>query len=372
MGGNEMRLLVIGNGFDLAHGLPTRYTDFLKYCRDYDAKEPVSALEEQRKEFFDFCENNIWLLYFLEITPDLDSAKTWIDFEKEIAEVIREIEESDIQVSGWCIEALDYVTTKIQSFISILEEYNETRDSFQDMPSLVRFLYLQLRNFARAFEIYCLKVNGTQVEKPVSYELKNKIDEVKKQRDSYANRARLASGYTGRQREKEGYEKMLHDASNQYSSLETQIKPVNYLSMSKFDYVLSFNYTNTYERFYGNDDTKYCYIHGKAQENPDKTNLIFGIDDALTAGEESKNFKWVSFKKYYQRIIFRTGSEYKDWLGEKRDKPGASIDYIYIVGHSLDRTDYDVLYEIFSNPNFKIMVYYYSPADFEEDRKSVV
>ena len=26
-----MNILVIGNGFDLAHGLPTKYTDFLKF-----------------------------------------------------------------------------------------------------------------------------------------------------------------------------------------------------------------------------------------------------------------------------------------------------------------------------------------------------
>lgn len=27
-----MNILVIGNGFDLAHGLPTKYTDFLYFC----------------------------------------------------------------------------------------------------------------------------------------------------------------------------------------------------------------------------------------------------------------------------------------------------------------------------------------------------
>ncbi len=27
-----MNILVIGNGFDLAHGLPTKYGDFLEFC----------------------------------------------------------------------------------------------------------------------------------------------------------------------------------------------------------------------------------------------------------------------------------------------------------------------------------------------------
>ena len=30
-----MNILVIGNGFDLAHGLPTKYTDFLDFMSDY-------------------------------------------------------------------------------------------------------------------------------------------------------------------------------------------------------------------------------------------------------------------------------------------------------------------------------------------------
>ena len=28
-----MNIIVIGNGFDLAHGLPTKYTDFLEYVK---------------------------------------------------------------------------------------------------------------------------------------------------------------------------------------------------------------------------------------------------------------------------------------------------------------------------------------------------
>jgi hypothetical protein len=35
-----MDVLIIGNGFDLAHGLETKYTDFLDYIRKEDsAKE---------------------------------------------------------------------------------------------------------------------------------------------------------------------------------------------------------------------------------------------------------------------------------------------------------------------------------------------
>lgn len=34
-----MNILVIGNGFDLAHGLPTKYTDFLKFVESYKSSD---------------------------------------------------------------------------------------------------------------------------------------------------------------------------------------------------------------------------------------------------------------------------------------------------------------------------------------------
>lgn len=41
-----MNLLIIGNGFGLAHELPTRYTDFLIYYRDYDESNLISKSYE--------------------------------------------------------------------------------------------------------------------------------------------------------------------------------------------------------------------------------------------------------------------------------------------------------------------------------------
>ena len=120
--------------------------------------------------------------------------------------------------------------------------------------------------------------------------------------------------------------------------LEKYILPLTFLTKKRiawFSSVLSFNYTNTYERFYGNKKTKYCYIHGKAQDDRTKTNLIFGIDDNLKQGQENQNFEWARFKKYFQRIILKTGSEYKDWLLPDPNNKN-SINYAYIVGHSLE------------------------------------
>lgn len=344
-----MHMIVIGNGFDLAHGLPTKYTHFLRYCRDYKNDNPISESDLLNEEFVKIIDDNIWIKYFLDVV-ELDDEKTWIDFEKEIAYVIDDVESRKEK----------------STFLKYVIDVNVL-----DTNVLVRYIYLQLKDFVRAFEIYCLKINEISVKPIITTERKNQMENYTQQVDIYTQQARRASGYTNRKDEVTKYEMLREEARQKYVSLATKIPVIDYLSLSKFDCVLSFNYTKTYERLYGNEKTKYCYIHGKAQENPSKTNLILGVNDELEDGAESKNFTWINFKKYYQRIIFKTGSEYKDWLTIKTQY-NSCANYVHIIGHSLDKTDYEILYEIFTSPDFKIIVYYYNETDFEEKVQRVI
>lgn len=47
-----MNILIIGNGFDLAHGLPTKYDNFLDFCdkerKIYSFREDVSLNDYKR------------------------------------------------------------------------------------------------------------------------------------------------------------------------------------------------------------------------------------------------------------------------------------------------------------------------------------
>lgn len=51
-----MNIIVIGNGFDLAHGLPTKYTDFLEFVKVLN-----NVLEERNKDYdcIDMCNINV-------------------------------------------------------------------------------------------------------------------------------------------------------------------------------------------------------------------------------------------------------------------------------------------------------------------------
>ena len=390
MEGCIMNLLVIGNGFDLAHGFQTRYTDFLKYCKEYRNCNPISNVEDMNQEFENFIADNIWLKYFLSIT-NLDDDRTWIDFEQEIAKIVNSAESNppDIFINKVSAKetqiSIRHASDELEKFYLTFEKQDLENGidgrflkitlnikGIDCLTSFIEYIYQELRGFARAFEIYCLYINKTELTAPVvSYVIKNGLERMQKEAEHYNHLARQASGYTYRKQEEKKYKEKAAEAAKMYSKLHSKICRRDYLSLSVFDCVLSFNYTNTYERFYGNEKTKYCYIHGKAQEDRTKTNLIFGIDDNLRQGKENQSFEWARFKKYFQRIILKTGSEYKDWLLPDTNNKN-SVNYAYIVGHSLDQTDFDILYEIFMNPSFKIIVYYYNQKDFEEKVQKVI
>ena len=83
-----MNILVIGNGFDLAHGLPTSYKEFLKFVLESEdmcsrfqknglgAKESASAAAEIKE----MIKDNFWINHFQKVS---ECGENWIDFEKE-------------------------------------------------------------------------------------------------------------------------------------------------------------------------------------------------------------------------------------------------------------------------------------------------
>jgi len=55
-----VNILIIGNGFDLAHGLKTTYCDFLSFCKELPTGDP-----EQYNELWKYLDRNLWLSHFI-------------------------------------------------------------------------------------------------------------------------------------------------------------------------------------------------------------------------------------------------------------------------------------------------------------------
>ena len=109
-----MKILLIGNGFDIEHGLPNRYAQFLDFVKEFQTTfialknntlKPEDIQNDYFKSLFSDNENiivnallsftlgNLWIDYFQRIlTFHMESKENWIDFEREISDIIKTLD----------------------------------------------------------------------------------------------------------------------------------------------------------------------------------------------------------------------------------------------------------------------------------------
>ena len=126
--------------------------------------------------------------------------------------------------------------------------------------------------------------------------------------------------------------------------------------------VLTFNYTNIFEILYQHDFNnvdsnfpiiKTFYIHGEVNNN-DKCNLVLGTH---SFSNTTIPVDFNVFKKHNQRHKFGTIEAYQNFI-EKLSKIGIAT--FHVIGHSLDKTDHNILKHVFlANKNAVINIYYH-------------
>ena len=302
-------ILILGNGFDLAHGLPTKYSHFLDFCRIVDKMwNYISSTDEKKinefkekwinnwettttikdaflkecdkirninptgkspviREISKLIRDNIWYRYFINIYEDsCMKGENWIDFESEIRLIIKIVDENSLSLT----DLFDDVIKKIIDFpegqkleiFNDMHEFNRVftvRDfrekAFEDLERLTRALELYLGSFVEVIPI------------------ESKIPELE------------------------------------------NLKP---------DYVINFNYTDTYERIYKeetyNEVTVY-HIHGKVDitRSEEENNMVLGIDEYWTGDKRDEKTNFTIFKKFAQRIQKHTGNDSYKYLKEIQD-----------------------------------------------------
>ncbi|HIS73646.1 TPA: bacteriophage abortive infection AbiH family protein [Candidatus Galligastranaerophilus intestinavium] len=329
-----MDILIIGNGFDLAHGLKTSYKDFLDFCVERNNKRIPRAVN-YGTTFID----NIWLRHFLLRQEELSN--TWIDLEEEILAVIETLSNiarlQPVANSNFSFpvmfvirkDAINFQFSNIAEFIKPVN-YNcqtdecgykelETNDFssiyyfVKDFDSLVRLIYDKLREFTEEFEKYLIENVNACLQSQV--------------------------------------------ASDYKLTLKT----------SRL-YVLSFNYTNTCESLYQyNCNTlakdlriETTYVHGKANSSGD-SNLVLG-----TKSFSNKDIPpcFNIFQKHNQRHKYNTIEPYQELL--RLIKLPNTNPVFHIIGHSLDESDHKILKHILdADKNATIKVYYHDEESQE-------
>lgn len=356
-------LLILGNGFDLAHGLPTRYSDFLEFCNilknlskfrndkalfmstnienkkinkgiigffnnEFDNRTNYSEgkwvlKNKNANELLSLLDNNIWYDYLFGLYENNKlKGENWIDFESEICYIIRIIDKHTENLS----HSYEYLTSlfgntpesndidfvdKYHNFHKTISKYFDNKNSIKNLRKL---LYNDLKRLTYALELYLS----------------------------------IALNYS------------------KYLLLSPDILTI------KPNHVINFNYTDTYERLYDSTANVY-HIHGAVKESPNinENNMVLGIDEYWSDEEKDNHTNFAIFKKFAQRIQKRTGQDYKKihddfvtyfdvesiknhakGIDKEKYKPN-----IYIFGHSLDVTDKDILKLFLDEDSFKVTIF---------------
>lgn len=339
-----MNMLIIGNGFDLAHDRPTTYSDFLQFliyilfAKDFRGDRPrfetsldikcesvkhyiLSSFDTRKspctetvwnknpvvQEIYECLDKNVWYEYFSLIQKrSLINGKNWIDFEEEILEVIN---------------FFDHKITNIYDPISELpgSSTNEKASLFWDM--------------------FCAKMREEKVRKCVW------ADFVDKTYQDLQDLIRCLELY-------------LDDC---VTKMPVTLNSPD-IQKLKPDSVLSFNYTPIPTDIYPSL-TNTHYIHGRAKSNRPaiKNNMVLGVNEYWNGPEKDVRTNFNCYKKFVQRIIKETGIGYKKALKEMSpDSRGFGSEYnkVYIFGHSLDVTDGDILREVIRTKEVVTTVFY--------------
>lgn len=296
-------ILIIGNGFDLACGLKTKYTDFLDRCKSEDFKKGNNL------------GSNIWCWYFLKLQEKNLTGENWIDFESEISTIIKSLDEASENLDN----TIEFATNSLFKdnsagiFRNKLEIFNNLLTSniieYEKANTLRLFrtrLFGDLQKLIMALEIYLLEIEQEEIQVP---QVLKDIDPIK---------------------------------------------------------ILSFNYTHTSGKIYNDMEESVCYIHGECRENStiDSNDMVLGIDEYWKDEKKNSNTNYVIFKKYVQRIQKNSYVDILKFFNNRSDKKMRMTsekcnEYnfydIHIYGHSLDITDNDILKIIFDiETNIKI------------------
>lgn len=346
-------VFLLGNGFDLHHKLPTKYADFMcvaeylthKSLLDYPKtigdvfskckdNENIKDCYCAHKDVFDVVEingadivrisnilqDNIWFDYFLKtLNRDLG----WIDFEKEIFNVITildeiiEPDEKSVYLSQhellppfilsnfkFFIDVRDDAKLYPGDDLDILEKYlieypYNSGIYVADKKKIFDELYEKLLDFNKALNLYfeCFVENAFYLLHKDKFMRSNRID-------------------------------LINMADN----------------------AVSFNYTSTLEKLYFNK--KAYHIHGNIKDKK----MVLGVNPNESDDMGTNDTFLIKFKKYYQREFLGTDIEYINWY---RDILSTKTEYrVIVIGHSLDETDKDIISDMLLNAKEIYITYY--------------
>lgn len=335
------RLVIIGNGFDLAHGLKTRYEDFINwYWDDWGLRllrgkgkiESDGLCSFTLKDNIDVsCWSYVWGYHYKRVNP----LEVWDPY--EIIKIAKE--DNDLCEFKYIGHFLEIICQSISTkkWVDIENEYYNLL--FQQKLSQSGGIIMP------DYKLINLQLDVLQMKLIRYLELESKketvkIEEIKDKIYRPINEKEISVTYT----------------SSVEKSLLKEKKP----SAIMF---LNFNYTKTPEQYVVDPSTvKVNYIHGKLD---DPKSVIFGYGD-----ESNSGFRMLSFPDekeclhHIKSIRYLESDNYRRLMEFVESEPFQII----IMGHSCGNSDGTLLNTLFEHRNcISIKPYFYYNEEKKED-----
>lgn len=328
------RLVIIGNGFDMAHGLKTSYMDFINW---YWEKRLNALLTEQTPISEDcLCKLEIknikdcasWTNFFL-----IHSFRDWTTKEWKYppAEIIGGIKDNIDDFSVTYSQLFGTILQSIESkgWVDIENDYYQLLKRGSEDPNYA--INVKELNYQLAY------LQENLIEYLGSIETDQFKEELHEAMIDFFDPADFST---------EGKKKALENIGLDIKSFE-EVK-YNYEERNKLIpgriMLLSFNYTSTAKR-YCNFNLEFNYIHGDL-EHP--KNIIFGYGDEL-----DKNYKDIldrndnELLKNVKSVKYLETRHYHDMLEFLMSAPFQ----VLIMGHSCGNSDRTLLNTVFEHEN---------------------
>lgn len=394
------RIILIGNGFDLAHGMKTSYKDFIE---DY-WKKTIEEIKLPRKEN-SFSNNDInisWWPFnhplettyedlmkslerekskityenrFLSIITAKNNINKWVDIEEEYYRLLKEaMNSSNKSYDNGNIEKLNKdfkdIQNKLAAYLKKVEgEFESSTTIDQKIRDRIRNIVYQKYDY-NDFTAAALDEMARQELKALQ-ELSNLI------KDDIIDKAKFNSY-------RKNLIKEIEEEPNPLSYVKKYLKSgssINYFDQNPKDILLlNFNYTNT-DKQYKRQTTEQQLsrdrqptiasnnIHGSIYE-PNKNPIIFGYGDELD--EEYKNIENLNENKYLENIKsinYLESGHYKSLLSFIE----SGYYEIFIFGHSCGISDRTLLNTMFEHDNCaSIRVFFHERENGEDNYSDIV
>ncbi len=373
------RIIIIGNGFDLAHGLKTSYKDFIDWywsdllqrlstCIKDSYADGLCSFETShsswacssiatnfstmgtRSPFQQVCDmkndqrwHKVLISSFLqEISQDAEN-KNWVDIETSYYEWLQK---STLDGTIVLNQHFDIIKQKLIEHLSIIQ--NQHINSTLIKNEIQQEIYAPLSGTEIA--ICKQKLWREFVQKRVKTAAQQTQEDIL---DNPQSPYQTIHAFNKQQRDidekaKNLYQKIIYGYRNNAELLNQYTRPERIL-------LLNFNYTNMADMYA--DAEKNCrtlHIHGILSQ---KDHIIFGYGD-----EKDEQFKEIMSRKHneYLRNVKSTNytrtDHYRALLAFIENNPYQ----LYIMGHSCGQSDGTLLRTLFEHPNcVSIKPYFY-------------